>query len=246
MQTLNVYSIFKSIDGEANGFYGAGQPAYFIRLWGCNLNCKWCDTVYAQQVSNEISTKLYSPIGRMDIDSIAEKIPSGAKVTITGGEPLLQKEGLENLIFKLLEKSCKISIETNGSVELPQRLQSIHSVRFIVDYKLPSSGMTEKMKSSIFCNLQDRHVVKMVVEDLRDYEEAKKVIKTLRKTLRCKALIALSPVLTGLTQKGPMEVFTKWPAQLAEMIVKDNLDEYNVVFSLQIHKILWPGSQEER
>jgi len=48
MVKLALYQIFQSIDGEFNGFKGAGQLATFIRLSGCNLRCKWCDTAYAQ------------------------------------------------------------------------------------------------------------------------------------------------------------------------------------------------------
>ena len=50
---LNVQAIFNSIDGEANGFGGAGELTTFIRLKGCNLSCSYCDTKYAQSPKPE-------------------------------------------------------------------------------------------------------------------------------------------------------------------------------------------------
>ena len=254
MNKLNVQAIFDSIDGEENGFGGAGQLVTFIRLKGCNLNCKWCDTSYAQ------SSK---PENWMTIDEIVQQVHF-PKVTITGGEPLLQKEGVEELCNRLVyhlnnKHYARVSIETNGTIQ-PTYFHA--DVRYIVDYKLPSSGMVEYMKASAFYALRYCDVIKFVISDEADYNHAKRLIQM---HLSWGAKKVFSPAF-GVTFNVPIckkcnghEVHNgkcyncgvranivfdmDWPRRLAEMMIRDKVDAQ---FSLQLHKILWPGAKEER
>lgn len=222
---LNVQSIFTSIDGEVNGYNNAGQISTFIRLKGCHLNCSWCDTKYAQ--SNE-------PINLMSIDKILREICT-RKVTITGGEPLLQQMGVQLLIAELVLRNCDISIETNGSIYVDWLHHHWKNVRFIVDYKLPSSGMEEHMNTKLFSHLLKKDWVKFVIADWKDYNKACYERVNLRSS-GCEAQFAFSPIRTA----GSVDY--SFAAKVAERMIKDNL--YNIHFSLQLHKILWPNISE--
>ena len=103
---LLVNEIFCSIQGEGKN---AGKPAVFVRLGGCNLACKWCDTKYtwhSKQSDNQTWT----------IEKVIQEIKKYPvkHLVITGGEPLLQQDGLKELLKKL--KGYTTEIETNGSI----------------------------------------------------------------------------------------------------------------------------------
>ena len=105
MIKIKVSEIFTSFQGE--GPY-VGTPATFLRLYGCNLNCEWCDT--------DIST-----YEMLSVDDVAEIILTQMEfnniktLIITGGEPTLQMEEIKRLI-KELPEDIKIQMETNGSL----------------------------------------------------------------------------------------------------------------------------------
>ena len=105
MIEIKVSEIFTSFQGE--GPY-IGTPATFLRLYGCNLNCEWCDTY--------IST-----YEMLSVDDVAEILMTQMEfnninlLVITGGEPTLQMEEIKRLI-KELPEDIKIQFETNGSI----------------------------------------------------------------------------------------------------------------------------------
>jgi len=131
--TFRINSIFESISGEAGGF-PQGTWCSFIRLQGCNISCRWCDTLQAQD-KNDLHYE-------MDIGDILAMCRH-KHVLITGGEPLLQKE-TPDLIRTLMAKGHAVQVETNGSQEIPARMQHVH---WVIDRKCPSSGMENKMIS---------------------------------------------------------------------------------------------------
>lgn len=236
---LNVQSIFDSIDGEANGFDGAGQLTTFIRLKGCNLTCSYCDTKYAQGGY---------PENWMSVDEIIREVHF-PKVTITGGEPLLQQGGVEKLCNRLLfGKSCKVSVETNGTIQ-PDYFTT--GLRYVVDFKLPSSGMMKYMNSMAFNSLRRVDVIKFVISDEEDYKYAKMLIQEHPSWIAKKVFspaISLFTVVDNRTcdfvpKSRKYQILNEWPRQLAEMMIRDKVDAQ---FSLQIHKVLWPGAKEER
>jgi organic radical activating enzyme len=103
---MKVVEIFRSIEGE--GFL-MGLSTVFIRLFGCNMRCKWCDSAYT-----------YEPIGKynnMTIEQILQKAKdtSSSVITITGGEPFIHSE-LKALCDRLLKLNRTIKIETNGII----------------------------------------------------------------------------------------------------------------------------------
>jgi organic radical activating enzyme len=94
---------FYTIQGE--GFH-TGKPAYFIRLGGCDVGCKWCDAKYTW------NPKLYPPT---NIEVVVERAVAckAQSIVITGGEPLLYP--LECLTEQLKARGLQIFLETSGS-----------------------------------------------------------------------------------------------------------------------------------
>ena len=237
MKQLNVQAIFNSIDGEVNGFNGSGELTTFIRLKGCNLRCVHCDTAYSQ----DGTAKTW-----MTLDQIVAWPNILDKVTITGGEPLIQ-ENVSELISLLLELGHRVSVETNGSrLKAPIRpitcfiaFDSLvtNNLRYIVDYKLPSSGMEQHMNSVVFPLLSSTDVIKFVISDEVDYNRAIELIQTRKEW---KARKVFSP---GFSVN---QTDISWPTKLAEKMLQDSDKLQNVQYSLQIHKILWPNATTER
>jgi len=231
---LNVEAIFNSLDGEYNGFRGAGELTTFIRLKGCNLSCTFCDTKYSQD------GKIIGKLGRMRIEEITA-LSILEKVTITGGEPLLQDE-VPSLISELLRKGCRVTVETNGTIAPPtiayysQQWHLFDRLRFVVDYKLPSSGEFTKMYSKIFTNLHPQDTIKFVIADIVDYDVAKHFIKV----NKLEAKLVFSPAIEDQNN------YSGWPRTLAEYMIADAELLEGVSYSLQIHKVLFPDAENER
>lgn len=219
---LNVAEIFRSIDGEVNPS-GQGALTTFIRLQGCNLNCSYCDTKQAQD-ANQIMHELFAP-------DILKMIPKG-KVTITGGEPLLQPD-TKYLIQSLLDDDHKISVETNGSMVIPKIQHP--NLSWIIDYKLCSQ---DKMRIDNFWNTTSRDWVKFVIETPSDFQKAIIVFEAL-KDGGCQARIAFSPVMKNDIMKWGMANPVKW---LADQIIENQL--WDIVLNLQIHKFIWSDKSE--
>src|SRR5689334_23699692 len=99
---LRVTEIFFSIQGESTH---AGRPCAFVRLAGCNLRCRWCDSEYT-----------FTGGDPMSIDDIVRRVKSYGcdLVEITGGEPLAQKEALD-LMTRLCDEGFELLLETSGS-----------------------------------------------------------------------------------------------------------------------------------
>lgn len=222
---LNIAEIFRSIDGEVN-CWGQGVLTTFIRLQGCNLfpPCPYCDTKHAQDPDKVIH--------KLSVEDILKIIPEG-KVTITGGEPLLQKE-TERLITHLLVNYQNVSVETNGSILISRQIHS-ERLSWIIDYKL---HIPSKMCIDNFWKATSQDWIKFVIAKPEDFQCAVDIAQSLISG-GCKARIAFSPVMK--------KDITKWgianPAQwLAEKIIEKQL--WHITFNLQIHKLIWPDKTE--
>ena len=216
---LNVHSIFSSIDGEVNAYH-QGRLAAFLRLSNCNLRCSYCDTRRAQLPSQGTS---------MEVEEVANQIQDLGirKLTITGGEPLLQVEGLRKLLHLLDPIEHDVTIETNGSLPPDFNLPAW----YVMDYKLPSSGMEGKMNLKHFHHLRNRDWVKFVVSNQSDFLRAYEVLGELGTGYSRRVGVAFSPA--GGTADLPQNL-VKW-------MIEKKLDS---VFSLQIHRLLWPEGDE--
>lgn len=219
---MKVVEIFKSIEGEG---IRAGLPVTFIRLYGCNLRCEYCDTKYSYIEEN--TKEGIHPYQTQTIVEILETVLSlGCKnITITGGEPLIHP-GIESLIDSLLSLGCKVNIETNGTRAIPPKYEEEEDIIFTMDYKCPSSGMNGKMMAGVFKTLRRQDVLKFVVSDEKDLDKMVEVLETLKIT----SFIFVSPVF------GAIE-----PAQIVDYLLRHHL--HNIRIQLQLHKIIWHPDQ---
>lgn len=208
---MRVVEIFKSIDGEGKR---AGLPTTFIRLYGCNLKCSYCDTRYGCEDSNYTM---------MSLDEIIDKVEDlgVSRITLTGGEPLL-KPDVKVLIELLNRMNYDVNIETNGSIDFQPFVKGLAHVFVTMDYKCPISGMEKKMYLPNLRALRQKDVLKFVVGSPEDLERAKYVIELVQP----KAQIYFSPVF------GKIE-----PADIVDFILQNNLENCRV--QLQMHKIIW-------
>lgn len=209
MPTVLVSEIFASIQGES---HWAGYPCTFVRLTGCNLDCSYCDTVYAREGGEDLE----------DTEIVARARNFGlAMVEVTGGEPLRQS-GTPELLWSLVGAGFRVLLETNGSLPVNRVPPQVH---IVMDLKAPGSGMAHCNRWENLPALKSTDEVKIVVRNRADYEWAREAFKNRVQPLRLRT--SLSPVWDELA-----------PADLAAWTVEDRLDAR---LQLQLHRVLWPG-----
>ncbi len=208
MARVRINEIFHSIQGESTW---AGRPCVFVRLTGCNLRCRWCDTEYAFYEGRHA-----------EIGGVVERVAAFGcpLVEITGGEPLLQP-GVHPLIGALLERGFTVMVETSGERDVA-RLDP--RVIKILDLKCPGSGESARMRWSNLEHLTARDEIKFVIADRRDYDWARDALAAHRLASRVNAVL-MSPVFGEIN-----------PADLARWILEDRLP---VRMQLQMHKHIW-------
>lgn len=205
--TLRITEIFLSLQGETSR---VGLPTVFVRLSGCPLRCRWCDTPYSFQGGETLA------LGEVMARVAAYGTPT---VCVTGGEPLAQKNCLA-LLAALCDAGYSVSLETSGALDIA----GVDArVARIVDIKAPGSGEVARNRWQNLEHLTGRDEVKFVLADRADYEWARTTLRAHALETRCPVLF--SPVAGELA-----------PAQLAEWILADRLP---VRMQVQLHKILW-------
>lgn len=215
MGKFKVVEKFISINGEAQC---AGELACFIRFAGCNLNCSYCDTGWANEkhVPYEIYSEeeLYAYIKACEVRN----------VTLTGGEPLLQ-ENIGRLIRMLgKDLGLRTEIETNGSLPIEAYSKRDQNLSFTLDYKLPASGMESWMKTENYACLKPWDTVKFVISDDRDFARAREIITRYQLVDKCK--VYLSTAFQSIT-----------PEEIVEKMIQYKMN--GVRLQLQMHKYIW-------
>lgn len=158
---MKLVESFYSLQGEGKNI---GLPTYFIRLGGCNLNCRWCDTRYASDRGEELT-----------VSEILDLCIPYPRICVTGGEPLLHDDIVE-LLHGLLESGKEIVVETNGSLDLSP-IPEDPRIMISMDIKCPSSGMDDRMLLDNIPLLKPKDQLKFVVFDDRDLDFAVNVIR---------------------------------------------------------------------
>ena len=207
MTQLKVFEIFYSLQGESSR---VGLPTIFIRLSGCPMRCHYCDTAYAFQGG--------SMMGMDDIMSSIKKYDT-RYVTVTGGEPLAQKEVL-NLLKTLADSDYEVSLETGGGLSIKE---VDPRVKIILDIKTPESGEEKKNHWENLEVIHSKDEIKFVLCSRGDYEWAKQILDQYQLTEKCEILF--SPVYQKLNA-----------TDLGNWILKDQL---HVRMQIQLHKLLW-------
>jgi len=211
---LRICEIYRSIQGETSR---VGLPATLIRLAGCNLSCRWCDTPEAAGRAETLTVpEILRRAGELAGLTAAS---DGGHFLVTGGEPLLQP-AVPELLGGLLATGREVLLETNGSLPIAGIDRRV--VR-ILDLKAPGSGMVERIHWENVAELTPRDEVKLVLADRADYEWARRTLADHRLAERC--LVLLSPA-HGLLD----------PRELVAWTLADRLP---VRVQLQLHKQIW-------
>ena len=207
---LRIHEIYQSIQGESTF---AGTPCTFIRLAGCPLNCRYCDTPQA------IPTDSGS---NFPVHEIVEKVRAFGHplVLVTGGEPLAQRNVIE-LLKALLKEPATIQLETAGAHNLSRVPDGIS---IIMDIKTPGSGEVARNRWENIPHLKAGDEIKFVINDRDDYEWVKKVISD-RSLAELKIPLLLSPAWKTVP-----------PATVVEWMLKDQLPTR---LQIQQHKYIW-------
>jgi 7-carboxy-7-deazaguanine synthase len=206
-ERLRINEIFHSLQGEADA---VGFRTVFVRLTGCPLRCRYCDTEYAFHAGEW-----------QDIDGIVEQVAGfdTAHVCVTGGEPLAQPN-CHLLLTRLCDAGHLVSLETSGAMDIG-RVDA--RVARVVDVKTPGSGEASQNRVENFALLTPRDQLKFVICSREDFDWSKGFIKEHALAGRCQILFSPS--------------YTQVPAAtLADWILAERLP---VRFQLQLHKILW-------
>lgn len=212
---MYVVEKFVSINGESRK---AGQLSVFVRFRGCNLNCSYCDTKWANTEScnaeNMTPAEIYDYI----------KSTGVTNVTLTGGEPLLQQD--MNKLLKILsnDRSLYVEIETNGSVDVSFTKVFDNPPSLTMDFKSPSSGMSSKMLMDNYKYIDSRDTVKFVCGSYEDLDKAREIINEYDLTDKC--AVYISPVFGSIELSG-----------IVDYMKDNNMNGVNM--QLQMHKYIW-------
>ena len=210
MARLMVNEIFVSLQGESRW---QGLPCVLVRLTGCPLRCRWCDTTYAYEQGREL-----------DLAEVVDRVLAMevGLVELTGGEPLAQAEA-PALLTQLCDQGLTVLLETSGALDIAPVDPRTH---VIMDYKCPSSGMEHRMLGTNLDRLEAKDELKLVLADREDYLVARALIQKRRPSLAC-----------------PVTLSTVWghlaPELLAQWMLEDRLPAR---LQLQLHKCLWGAS----
>ncbi|HET8692341.1 MAG TPA: 7-carboxy-7-deazaguanine synthase QueE [Steroidobacteraceae bacterium] len=204
---LRITETFLSLQGEADA---VGWPTFFVRLTGCPLRCRYCDTAYA----------FHGGEWRNVAALLEEAKQSGARhACVTGGEPLAQR-GCGALLTALCDAGLAVSLETSGAIDA----SGVDArVARVIDVKTPGSGESARNLDLATHRLRPSDQLKFVVCDRADYEWSRARVQDERLAERCRVLF--SPSYGQLA-----------PGALADWILADRLP---VRFQLQLHKVLW-------
>ena len=183
MATVSILEVFVSLQGESTY---AGLPCFFVRLAGCNLRCRYCDT------PNVYDTGTATPITEL-VDQFRRSRVAVAE--ITGGEPLLQPEFPALAVaLRDTEPGRTVLVETNGTRDLalvPDRVIAV------MDIKCPGSGQHDAMDWANIAKLRRYDEVKFVVTGRDDFEWAAEIVRRYGLVSACHA-VHFSPVFGTL------------------------------------------------
>lgn len=205
--TLTITEIYASLQGESSY---AGLPCTFVRLTGCPLRCRWCDTAYAFKGGRSMN------IGEIMAEVERIGVPL---VELTGGEPLAQ-EAAPQLAKALVDKGYKVLIETSGAEPIAPLHPAVH---VIMDLKCPDSGMSDRNLWANLEHLKPTDEIKFVVASRTDFDWALEVIARERLDKRCQLLFSCA---WGHVQ----------PKDLAAWMLESRVQAR---MQLQAHKYIW-------
>lgn len=233
---FRVIELFETLQGEGTDI---GRETIFMRLYGCNLKCVWCDTAYSWDESKYFKG-IYKKMKQDDIlDTVVDlAIPRGIRaMVITGGEPLMHNHiGLTNLIKHLKQFGMlnHFTFETNGTL-IPSSELIRQTTLFSVSPKLASSKnppfkaeMLDKWMERVFLEqLQFKFVI-------ADIDDAVEVAELLQKATQYKYDV---PIIFQPEESA--NNYTKLPELITEAFNRVGLrkSQWNIRYIPQVHKL---------
>ena len=212
---MRVIEIFASRQGEG---VWTGEPSTFVRLGGCHLHCRFCDTPYAAWTCE--------PGEIFSIETLLDRIKALRQphVVITGGEPLLFEEMVE-LTKRLDTLGFKVTVETSGTIERPVQahLMSISPKLSNSTPKLRQDGFAteevirlheknrQKLDAMATYIEKYNYQIKFVVDTLEDLPEIEQFLQRFPKIRADRVL--LMPQGTTVTELSERE---RWLRVYAE------------------------------
>ena len=223
--TLVIKELITTLQGEGPS---AGRPCVLVRLTGCGLRCRWCDSEFAFEGGDTLG-----------VAEVARRVKERgvSLVLVTGGEPL-EQEACPELLEALLAEGLEVELETGGHRslgEVPPR------VRLLVDLKAPGSAMERRQAWGELGRLKASDILKCVVASREDYTWVKAQMQGVLSS--CKASLWLNPAHPVAAHEGhSLSHPGLAPSELAGWILEDRLP---CRLQLQLHKLVW-GAVEGR
>jgi 7-carboxy-7-deazaguanine synthase len=239
---LRVSEQFISIQGEG---LDIGQPFSFIRLFGCNYYCSWCDTKYAvQHWSDTYEERTPAELGAW------ASAQGNRAVCLTGGEPLTAPKGLFLELVRLLKANDHyLDIQTNGTIFRAELAPLIDS--WSISPKLGSSGMAERpdvlrcyLAARADGTLLGRLLFKFVIANESDLRLTKDLLESIPEIASQRVPIILQPEGLSRADVAAYAASLRW---LAETVAigpdAAQWHSYDLRVLPQVHRIIWGGKQ---
>ncbi|HKD74493.1 MAG TPA: 7-carboxy-7-deazaguanine synthase QueE [Ktedonobacterales bacterium] len=239
---LRVSEQFISIQGEGPDI---GRPFSFIRLFGCNYYCSWCDTKYAVQHWSDT----YYERTPADLTAWADEQGNEA-VCLTGGEPLTAPAHLFlDLVRRLKASGHYIDIQTNGTIFRPALAALIDS--WSISPKLGSSQMVERpdilrryLASQADGTLRGRMLLKFVIANQRDLDLTWNLLESLPEVAAQQIPIVLQPEGMAQVSIADYAAALRWLTE--SVAIGDGASRWRA-YALrvlpQLHRVIWGGKR---
>jgi 7-carboxy-7-deazaguanine synthase len=220
---MQIVEIFKSIQGEGTLI---GSPMVFIRLWGCNMKCTWCDTAYSWSPEFKDITKrdILNPNELANL--LLQKYPEITWFNFTGGEPTLWATEILQTTIILQKQAKKVCIQTNGKDWNDDLFEILDKI--CMDLKCPNSG--EKSDLNLIEKLRIQDELKFVIQTENDLEYTEKIIKD----CKTNATIIIQPVMIKNESLDLYYARIRW---LVKEFESTNHKEIRIL--PQLHQLLW-------
>ncbi len=222
-----INEIFYSLQGEGRL---TGVPSVFVRLAGCPLRCRWCDTVYAQNASAGI---------KYNSDWLAEQIRSypTSNIVITGGEPFFNPR-LPDLVKFVHRLGLHLTIETAGILFIPDLPCELISISPKLSNSTPTDPIQAEAHERIRLNLPAirqlmdvyPYQLKFVVDTPADLDEIVRVVEQLGKVKPQDVLL--------MPQAITRQEYVEKSLWLADYCLQTGF-----CFGSRLHTMLWPGQR---
>lgn len=211
--------VFHTIQGEGKN---TGKPSIFVRLSGCNLHCKWCDTAFTWNWNNtdfdhDADIKYQKDVWQLKVEELSIidtiKALNCSHIVLTGGEPMIQQNALIEIASKLGD-SYSFEIETNGTIKPKRKFDKLIN-QYNVSPKLSNSGMKKELclkdDALTYFSASEKAVFKFVIDSESDLEETEAILNNYNIEPAKVYLMPQATSVSELDQKSP------WIADLCKM-----------------------------